>query len=231
MLMRIGFRHRVGVEGFTSAGRGFTLVELLVTISIVTVLAALLLAGYKNVSQKSLIAQCAGNLRQLGIAAGQYAQDNNGNLPLSYDVLLGVNGEPSPGLIDLLGGYVENRRAFYCTDTVNCFPPPARPLALTYNYQAAQTGTDRFRLIGYYWLVATCPTFNAMAYDNPPHKIIGSSMRVLATCPHFDGGNAHNRNYNVLFADGHVNSVKPDSNGNLLNYISPESLRFVAPYN
>lgn len=225
------FKRDIFRSGIRGGGAGFTLVELLVTIGIIALLAVISMTSYKKVVENSARLKCAGNLRQIGTAAAQYAQDNNGNLPLSYDVLLGVNGEPSPGLIDLLGAYVGDYRVFYCTDTVSCFPPPARPLSLTYNHQAKQVGSSRFMLIGYYWLVSTCATFNVMAPDKPHPKIMGSGMRVLATCPHFDGGSAHSRNYNVLFADGHVDSRKPDSNGNLLNYISPETLRFVAPYN
>jgi prepilin-type processing-associated H-X9-DG protein/prepilin-type N-terminal cleavage/methylation domain-containing protein len=64
------------------AGHGsllaFTLVELLVTIAILAILASLLLpalTGGKAAAQRT---QCAGNLRQLGLASQMYWDDNEG---------------------------------------------------------------------------------------------------------------------------------------------------------
>ena len=48
--------------------RAFTLIELLVVIVIIAVLAAMLLPALSPAKEKSLTAQCAGNLRQWGLA-------------------------------------------------------------------------------------------------------------------------------------------------------------------
>jgi prepilin-type N-terminal cleavage/methylation domain-containing protein len=61
--------------------RGFTLVELLVVIGIVTVLAAMLLPGLARTKEKSRTGRCLGNLRQWGIAFRMYADDNEDFLP------------------------------------------------------------------------------------------------------------------------------------------------------
>jgi prepilin-type N-terminal cleavage/methylation domain-containing protein len=61
--------------------RGFTLLELLVTIAIIAVLAALLLPVLARVKDKARASECAGNLRQWGLAMRMYADDNNDFLP------------------------------------------------------------------------------------------------------------------------------------------------------
>ena len=56
----------------------FTLVELLVVIAIIAVLAALMFPSLTRSQASARRVQCAGNLRQLGLAAQMYWDDNNG---------------------------------------------------------------------------------------------------------------------------------------------------------
>lgn len=57
--------------------RGFTLVELLVVISIIAVLASLILPGVVNSRRAARRAQCLNNLKQLGIAFVDYYTTHN----------------------------------------------------------------------------------------------------------------------------------------------------------
>jgi prepilin-type processing-associated H-X9-DG protein len=57
----------------------FTLVELLVTVAIIAVIGAMLLPSLNKSKTSAQRAQCAGNLRQLGLAAQMYWDDNNGS--------------------------------------------------------------------------------------------------------------------------------------------------------
>ena len=61
--------------------RAFTLVELLVTLAIIAILAALLLPALASGKAQGRRAACLSNLRQMGIAIQCYAQDYNGDIP------------------------------------------------------------------------------------------------------------------------------------------------------
>jgi prepilin-type N-terminal cleavage/methylation domain-containing protein/prepilin-type processing-associated H-X9-DG protein len=70
--------------------RGFSLIELLIVISIIAVLAGLLLPSIGLVRASANVAKCASNLRQLGMASMGYAEDWR-------DTVVPIKGLPFPG--------------------------------------------------------------------------------------------------------------------------------------
>lgn len=64
---------------------GFTLVELLTAMAIISILGGLLFAAIGNVRQTANQTTCVNNMRQLGTATMLYVQDHNGKYPLSNE--------------------------------------------------------------------------------------------------------------------------------------------------
>jgi prepilin-type processing-associated H-X9-DG protein len=82
--MRITAKHimkRVDPSRRSWRRSGFTLVEVLVTISIVIVLAALMTIGLRSLKDSANAAKCMGNLKNLTVAAVTASVDNNGRFP------------------------------------------------------------------------------------------------------------------------------------------------------
>ena len=85
--------------------KGFTLIELLVVIGIIGVLVSLLVPALARAKTKALNTVCVNNLRQLGIATRNYAEDNNNRLP-SAEIL-----QPSQSILESP-----------CHESVMCLP-------------------------------------------------------------------------------------------------------------
>ena len=60
---------------------GFTLIEMLVVVAIIMILGAMVYPVYEVVTKRSEAAHCSSNIRNLAVAAGLYAEDNDGVLP------------------------------------------------------------------------------------------------------------------------------------------------------
>ena len=67
------------------ASRAFTLVELLVTIGVISILAAMLLPALGRAKASAQAITCRNNLRQWGQVTIFYAADNNDFLPPEGD--------------------------------------------------------------------------------------------------------------------------------------------------
>jgi prepilin-type N-terminal cleavage/methylation domain-containing protein len=99
---------------------GFTLVELLVVISIIALLIALLLPALGRARFHALVLRCAGNLHQVGGAVMQYGNDFDGNLPAVYRTGSAFttywirSSSPDEVNLGLVIEYVTSADVFYC---------------------------------------------------------------------------------------------------------------------
>ena len=73
-------RHRSNNTRSRKPIHGFTLVELLVVISIIALLVSILLPALNKAREQAKVVVCKNNLHQMGIAISVYAADNDGHL-------------------------------------------------------------------------------------------------------------------------------------------------------
>lgn len=90
--------------------RAFTLVELLVVISIIALLISMLLPALKGAREQAKQTACLSNMKNMGLAVQMYVQSNRDAFPLSRD----HGGYQDGGWINELAPYAGNKLLYRC---------------------------------------------------------------------------------------------------------------------
>ncbi|HEX8313062.1 MAG TPA: type II secretion system protein [Chthoniobacteraceae bacterium] len=91
----------------------FTLVELLVVVSIIGVLAAISVPAYQRITASGRATKCVANLRQLGVALSVYLSENNMTMPELKAGRESIDDEV-PVIDNTLNRYVQDPAVFAC---------------------------------------------------------------------------------------------------------------------
>jgi prepilin-type N-terminal cleavage/methylation domain-containing protein len=102
-----------------AARRGFSLIELLVTISIIAIVAALLLPVLGRAKETARRTCCASNLSQVNVAIRLYADDWNDSLPVLPQPNPYPNGVGAEWRLDKTQNFLTQRLALARSGTVN----------------------------------------------------------------------------------------------------------------
>jgi prepilin-type N-terminal cleavage/methylation domain-containing protein len=123
--------------------RAFTLIELLVVISIIALLIAILLPALQASRESARTVTCLSNTRQIGIAIGAYAADQDGMVPATRTA---VSPWPSGGLNRAAGsGWVTRlSRGDYLPTTVNQNREKKDAYTCTLDEENVPTSTEPF---------------------------------------------------------------------------------------
>ena len=203
----------------------FTLVELLVAISIIAILASLLLPALRSASNTAKGIKCASNVRQIGVCIFQYAGDSNEFLPPSIyagknyrTYLFSYSGETSLG---------NNPDSFFASADSIFYCPAGKPIDEG-TYRISYSANPRIMFADSssdpptnYW--ALTPGWGRIT--NPaanPHAVAGANSVTMAASTRFmvlDAGCKcfldahtyirfrHNKSYNAVYMDGHAGKV------------------------
>lgn len=207
--------------------KGFTLLELLVVIGIVSLLIGLMLPALSQAGQEGERSVCASNLRQMAIAALAYASSSEGRFPLAWELNrsegvlyvwdITMRGDiPEPGLLWSGSGDIKVHQCPSFTGKANTDAPYTG-----YNYNASYLGGYRCVKDGFVVQEkksasldqiqnpSQCALFGDGEYGGGANKYMRSpELGALDTDISANSAGTqclrHGGKTNVAFCDGHV---------------------------
>jgi general secretion pathway protein G len=201
---------------------GFTLIELIVVIAIITLLAALLFPVFASVREKGRSAVCVSNLRQIGMAVALYTQDSDDLFPWGEDSIdqnssewTGSTYAPTvtgmPRVDQVLSPYINSKELWRCpSDTGFASLDPSFSGYGTLVMSAVPSQYQQYGMsYGYRTeLALTHQNISTLSgtQSYPPYSQVGpSDINVFSDDNGFwHGSGISGRRYNVVMADGHA---------------------------
>ena len=167
------------VKGRRPRVEGFTLLELLVVVAIISVLAGIVSYAASHGIESARATNCAGHLRQLGIALSGYLGDHNNLMP---ELKAGreTKGDDVPVIDNTLDKYMPSKSVFACPSD---------------HQYAAASGTS------YYWNTAlngqSAAALNFL-------KVIDTHGHIPVLADKAGFHPYEKDKVNILYADGHA---------------------------
>ena len=202
----------------TRRADGFTLLELLVVIALISILLLLLIPVVNSSFERGRSANCQANLRQIGAATLLYVGDNKGMLPTQVR-----KGFKPPYYTELLMPYLPDAKVWLCPSLVRMKPPNESwrkgkyLLTLSSGWGGGWPSygpNDKHTIRQEHPLpLASVPELARIyAFGEMFYKPWGQYHQYFMGCPQEYGTSdtsfaVHGENSNVLFLDGHVEAV------------------------
>lgn len=199
----------------------FTLIELLVVIVIIAVLASIALPVYRMILERGRAVADANNLKQIGLGAALYRNDNNDTMFSSTTSVQDSAGNAlfAPGLLQVQ--YVNSREVFHSPFDRR----PAKttgPATMSYGVNAnilnrpANPGPNEFngdwtRITALSRLVFMAPNIDPSSASTVTFQPLDASSPTVLNVPtqavskaDYRGTHLNRSQISVLYADGHV---------------------------
>jgi prepilin-type N-terminal cleavage/methylation domain-containing protein/prepilin-type processing-associated H-X9-DG protein len=195
--------------------RAFTLIELMVSISIIALLIAILLPALKKTRQAAQAVQCLSNQRQIGIAMTAYANRYDGYSPTTYDSAVGGPEKYWSGRL-FVDGYIDSKAVFRCPswDNGGRFPRGIYGKITGRHDPAAEPRRDFINMSNF-----NLTSHNPRIVSYADHVLLGDSFAESNSSRQFYyiGGRGvsnkevhlrHSQSANVLYLDMHASATR-----------------------
>ncbi len=167
--------------------QAFTVLELIIVISIIAVLAALAFPAYSTIKAKAQLVQCNANLKSLYLGAEHYLQDNNQWPQIAADPDADDDGAGfAQAWIAALAPYGIEKKTWICPTTENLLGNP----------DYVTTGNQRI-------------DYQPMPFDDKP-----TTPHQWPRQPWFvETIDAHGHGQLIIFTDGSISDLKSAASG------------------
>ena len=191
---------------------GFTLIEILVVISIIAILAAILFPAFARARENARRASCQSNLKQIGLGFTQYLQDYDERYPMLDNHIKGWAQQLDP--------YLKSTQLFACPSDAGS------DVSMSNNGgQIPASYAVNVRIVKPEYTDPKFETYSSVALNAPSQKILagenGSSDSGMGWYDWYtadkwnevagNGFKGHLGTGNFLFADGHVKALRLES--------------------